>query len=226
MRIIGGHDYYDGALAFGHDPSVVLVREKDKVLDSDTAKRLGLYHRYLSTPYSRNMTLWGTVAVVVADKLYMGATVREIGKDAHYAWSQEAWADLLAQFDRAAPRMGLTRWSRRWLLKYPDEDPTKFFEPMPVPAPVRHYMIDNRISILLSDHVSGRPEKGWLINPDCLKESGFAKCIDPYTLFQELDMWVSGVLGMPANAMVEVSNDTKIHKHGFDKGSFRKPKSR
>jgi hypothetical protein len=34
MRIIGGNDYYDSALAYGRDDDVVFVRQKDKVLPS------------------------------------------------------------------------------------------------------------------------------------------------------------------------------------------------
>jgi len=37
-------------------------------------------------------------------------------------------------------------------------------------------------------------------------------------------MYISGVLGGHSPKMIEVSNEVKIHKAGFDKFSFRKDK--
>jgi len=62
-----------------------------------------------------------------------------------------------------------------------------------------------------------------VLNP-CLKALDFQTVIDPYTAFQEIMMYISGVLGTPSNPMVAVSEKTKVAKHGFDKWSFRKPK--
>ena len=35
-------------------------------------------------------------------------------------------------------------------------------------------------------------------------------------------MYISNIFGLPGNEIVEVSEKTKIEKHGFDKWSFRK----
>jgi hypothetical protein len=49
--------------------------------------------------------------------------------------------------------------------------------------------------------------------------------MDPFTLFQELSMFVGGVLPRNPNPMVEITDDkVKVAKHGFDKWSFRKHK--
>lgn len=61
-----------------------------------------------------------------------------------------------------------------------------------------------------------------VLNPN-LKKMGFQTAVDPYTAFQEIMMYISGVLGTPSNPMVAVSEKTKVAKHGFDKWSFRKP---
>ena len=62
-----------------------------------------------------------------------------------------------------------------------------------------------------------------IVNP-CLKDIGFQKIKDPFTTFQEVSMFISNTFGMPGNKIIEVSNQTKIKKHGFDKWSFRKMK--
>lgn len=60
-----------------------------------------------------------------------------------------------------------------------------------------------------------------VINP-CLKRVEFFRCKDAYTVYQELDMFISGVLGEPGVPMVEITDKDRIKQHGFDEWSFRK----
>lgn len=65
-----------------------------------------------------------------------------------------------------------------------------------------------------------------VINPS-LDQLMFQKVMDVTKMYQELDMYISGTLSYPQNAMIEVSNEEKITKHGFDKKlSFRKRKEK
>jgi hypothetical protein len=61
------------------------------------------------------------------------------------------------------------------------------------------------------------------INP-CLKNYQFYKEKDPFSAFQEIQGFISGVLGQKQeHSVVEISNNSKILKAGFDvKTSFRK----
>lgn len=64
----------------------------------------------------------------------------------------------------------------------------------------------------------------WKWNCDTLKDYKFIKVLDPVQAFQELSMWVGGVLPQPGRPMVEITdNAVKIAKHGMDKTSFRRP---
>jgi hypothetical protein len=60
-----------------------------------------------------------------------------------------------------------------------------------------------------------------IFNP-MLKFYNFVTVKDPFTAHQELYQYVSGHLKQPQKPMVEISDKDKIHKHGFDKWSFRK----
>lgn len=60
-----------------------------------------------------------------------------------------------------------------------------------------------------------------ILNPN-LEQFGFQRIKDPYTVFQEIEMFISGVLGIGEPNTVEVSNENRITKHGFDDYSFRK----
>jgi hypothetical protein len=61
-----------------------------------------------------------------------------------------------------------------------------------------------------------------VLNP-CLVDGGFAQFLDPFSAHTEIEQFLSGVLGVPSPPTIEVSNDVKIVKAGFDdKTSFRK----
>lgn len=56
-----------------------------------------------------------------------------------------------------------------------------------------------------------------------LKLVEFFKLFDPFMAFQEIEMYITGVLGINNKPMVEISDKDKIAGHGFDpKYSFRK----
>jgi len=59
------------------------------------------------------------------------------------------------------------------------------------------------------------------VNPR-LKDFEFYKVFDTFTAFQEIQMFISGVLGSGEKEIVEVEDKHKISQHGFDKWSFRK----
>lgn len=72
--------------------------------------------------------------------------------------------------------------------------------------------------------IVGRDNKNLILNP-CLKDYEFFKVVDPFQAFQEIEMFISGVLGINSQKIIEVSDKSKIEGHGFDyKTSFRKEK--
>jgi hypothetical protein len=80
----------------------------------------------------------------------------------------------------------------------------------------KEFCIENKLTIAVMT------EDNLLINCP-LNRFQFYKVYDTYTAYQELNMWLTGTLSYPQNIMVEVSNETKIEKAGFDKKiSFRK----
>ena len=57
-----------------------------------------------------------------------------------------------------------------------------------------------------------------------LKDFQFAKMKDPFTAFQDIYMYISGVLGVDAKPMVQISDKDLAHKRGHGgKYSFKKP---
>lgn len=60
----------------------------------------------------------------------------------------------------------------------------------------------------------------FILNP-CLKELGFQSKVEPYTAYQELSMFIGGVLANNQDPPDVISDELKAHAHGFDKRSFR-----
>jgi len=67
--------------------------------------------------------------------------------------------------------------------------------------------------------LSGKYDKRKFIS---LQDLEFYRIIDTYTAFQEIHMYLSGVLGVNNPHVPEMDNQTKIDTKGFDKWSFRK----
>jgi len=55
-----------------------------------------------------------------------------------------------------------------------------------------------------------------------LKQYAFARMADPFTAFQEIQMYISGVLGTNENDMVQISDTDMRDAKGHDNMSFKK----
>jgi hypothetical protein len=74
------------------------------------------------------------------------------------------------------------------------------------------------------NHHSIKFDEKFIINP-ILKNYEFYKVFDTYQAFQEISMFIGGVLGSNNKEIIEIDNKHKILKYGFDlKSSFRKEK--
>lgn len=85
-----------------------------------------------------------------------------------------------------------------------------------------HHIIDSPIVLIENNQCRGNSKI--ILNP-ILKAYYFFKVFDPYRTFQEISMFIGGVLGGQTPKMERVSDEIRLEKHGFDrKTSFRKEK--
>ena len=92
----------------------------------------------------------------------------------------------------------------------------KYFDNTSKESKKKDFLIENKITIarLSSDYKI-------IVNPQ-LNDHQFYRVVDSYTAYQEVDMWVSGVLAYPPNFMVDIDDEYKVLSHGFDeKYGFR-----
>ena len=80
------------------------------------------------------------------------------------------------------------------------------------------FSINNQYIALVVD--GGVPLR--VIHNPRLSDYDFYRAIDPVTAYQELDMYISGVLTSAGKPMVVTEDKYRIQAAGFDKTSFRK----
>ncbi len=142
--------------------------------------------------------------------------------DDRWVWTKEGFDAYLTHHgigvmdfhtSRTDPAIGIDAW----------------FEPTKLPDRTVNRLVDERI--VVASRTPGDHERRldgvvdtWRINQPTLRDIGFAKAVDPYTAFQEISMWIGGVLPKDGPKAVEIVDDViRLQKHGFDHPtSFRK----
>lgn len=223
MRIIGGKDYYDTAMAYGADPDLVFDRTGFTVDEDDCPffTDFGLELKYKGRWYDRRRNdgiNFKIVTVFFAGKLYAGIRVYEnYLTGTKFFWDEEKFLAYLEENDF---KIGEKTWI--W-----NAHKTTEFEFMKRDADKKEldWAVTNKVAI--ATHIEenrGSKKRYWTCNSANLKDVGFPKVLDPYTAFQELSMFVGGVLPRDPNPMVELTEKEVVAKHGFNKWSFRRHK--
>jgi hypothetical protein len=227
MKLISKfHDYYDTALGHGVDPNVVYVRKTVELLKETYPEDLAdnekwdkiteIIKRFNGqqdlTTFERWFTSWSYHR---DDMSFTRGYVGFCGKIYPFLLrfkKDSSKVKLYWSFDK----LKLNHPRNKDLPKYREhfnrtlEDDTIFHElDVPVWAKYNDPFDNGSLKTIL--------------NP-CLKDIHFAAVKDPYSAFQELSMYISGVLGGKSPKMVEISDKEMAAKKGHDgKYSFRKP---
>lgn len=232
MKIIGGHDYYDGA-GYGVDETVLFLR--NKAVDLNAVDAIEEHPFEMLSPWPFGNTPEGyrgsltPFAVVIGGRIYPGleeyrtyntsAGYRPDEHRYHYDLSStleayDAHCAFTARFIYIANGASDIVADRRERLKgHFSRELTKT---------ELDWLIANKVSVL-STHNRPRGEISVKINHACLKQIEFYKALDPFTTHMEIQSWISGVLPQ-SKPTLELSDIDKIRKAGFDtKISFRKP---
>lgn len=235
MRIISKfHDYYDGVAKQGVDKTIVYLRESlryDFIRNQNTQAKLDLpdvVYKYfsLNIPNSRayqNDKLTLTYMVlgfcgklyplveIHSHSSYVGSQVEEYD----YAYSIEELQDIL----KSKYKTQLSENKRRFSFLRSSHDLVALFS-QDLSKLEKYFMEYNCPTFLFFDKT---PERIPCIATNvCLKTVQFFKQKDTFTCFQDISMYVSGVLRSPTPEMIKISDEDKLSKHGFDEWSFRK----
>lgn len=236
MRIIGGRDYYDSAMAFGRDDTVVFVRKSVDLSDKSVPfsairqpfhvwLRKGKNGRvripmeryresYRYSPCTDRFWQFDGLSLVLCGVLYRGIRLRDEKNGFwvdYFFWSPasfQAWLD----------QEGVTlTWD--WNHRSGSLSAILGRQP-PISRTQMDWIMSNGIVSVLA--VSERWEPIWSLNGDGLKDVEFFRVLDPWTAWQEISMFVGGVLPAAGREMVAIDDSMRLQKHGFDKvRSFR-----
>ena len=205
-------------------------------------------HAFSDVLFNRVRHHFEVAHVVLCGRLYNGLHILSSATggppqqvDNRWIWGAESLANFARDHDLSLVegRSGVVQtwaWEDKVQRLMDEEVQTieQWFTPQPLPDLARARIVDERITVLSLNPIDSIPRDGdrvprpWRVNQPSLAQMQFAKAVDPYTAYQEISMWIAGVLPQLEPDAVQVTdNKVKIHKHGFDPTtSFRRPPSR
>jgi len=209
-------DYYDGVAGSGIDKTIVYERHKleekpDILLKPEkffNRNRYDSHEIYSTGSYERGINLHPYV-IGFCGKTYVVYKVFEgtPGSTSEFLYNVDLVKDRYSKYYKR-PEKHFTERIQKTFDKWHDKDNSEMFFKLNVPI----FVID----------VNPREEK--LIINDELGQYQFYKLFDSYRAFQEVQMFISGVLGVGNKPIIQISDKDKILGHGYDlKTSFRNP---
>jgi len=250
MKIISKfHDYYDIALAQGRDDSIIYLREEkeDKFLFKyeDTSYLSSIYKEmpYIDT-YNAYYNYSGKKMCFIGfcGKMYPYLTFKYKPKDSLITIERILYnsndvmnfftvCDYKKELENFMfpKKEKLNKWNRQD--KFNENTFDKYIDKYSGKAGCEDIFLKYKVPIFIIEldyyykriwggkHIF---DEGKIILNPCLKDIEFFRIVNPYIAFQEIEMFLSGVLGFPAPPMVEITDKDKLTKQGFDKWSFRK----
>ena len=206
------HDYYDTAIAYGIDKKTVYNRKTDTF----ELKR----ESFIS---SRDRDFWSkgvcytphAYIIGFAGELYPLVTFSTNGGDTKYFYRASELFSFLESINydlrksdwRYSPFIRSIDGINSFFKKENTQDFASFFRKYNAPT----FIIEG----------IGYWQERVIVNP-MLKEYSFQKVKDPFTAFQDIYLYISGVLGNEMEKITEISDKYKIKQHGFFEYSFKK----
>ena len=246
MYIISKYkDYYDGAVGMGIDKSIVYERTFQSMLTPDHIKeklqeeknwRVGFTHQYGYNRIPKGKYNTYLVVIGFCGKLYPAIRTEAHDEKYEYPYYNEVH-DIIYDVDQIkafldSQESNSDRYFKKsktdvqqfedYLNRIKNVDPLEIHREFNSPIFAYGYPPVQQDWEFRKDY-NVEKSHGFFINP-MLKDYKFAKVFDPYTAFQEIQMFISGVL--PVGDDVDAfpyTEKQKVAQHGMDKWSFRKP---
>ena len=255
MRIISKyHDYYDGAMAHGIDPSLIYKRDQELVKASEVDWNPGsvVDGIFDSYPWDRNYWMNSTdlALLLFCGKAYpywyTQAKDQATQKDRVWVVTCEALIERAGALykrrrefkeergqirtgDPFFPRLSeaegfLSGKDEFWGPRFRAKNVEAFAKQVagrPVDHNAHHHW--KAPSLLLARRSgNGGPKQYAVLRNPVLKDLEFQKVMDPFTAFQEIAMFLGGVLAVEDQAPLRVGSDEVVARQkGFDEWSFR-----
>ena len=207
-------DFYDSAMGLGIDKTVVYDRTTQKFPSPSKINERSLSDLFDKLPPSREHHGWwieGKVLLICGEAIpFIQIRHRDSMAKPNNFYSPEKAIDFIR-----ANNIGTSMYWSFWRSHYVDSI-----------KGIEHFFKDKEFSGLTKLHhihkcpvilcyYETRDKNSITLNPN-LKELGYQTQKDPYTLFQTIYMFISGVLGTPAKEPKPVSDEIIAANHGHD----------
>lgn len=230
MKIISNFtDYYDSIQQYGQDTELKYIRYK-KYPEENFNLAIKTFSSFEDTKTITH-NLYGSFILGFCGNLYVGEVIQKI-KDSdalypfnngeisymcNYCSSEEELVEKLTRSDR------INLWDRPNTIIFNNifnnKNILSLFHKYSTPCFI---ISGNKIRHGDTYRYTPTYKYNLTINPQ-LKKYQFYKIKDPFTTFQDISMFISGVLPNPGNTMVEISDREMAIKKGFGhKYAFRK----
>lgn len=223
MRILSKfRDYYDIGLANGYDASIVYSRSTEMINAKDhEARHAALVQRLRNAvptqrrDYARNQT-FEFFLVLLGGRSYPGVQVLSYPKGvfvSEHWYGRDKILDALTDARPSRLRDLFSRERTASIESFLDLDGGEQF---------MDELIAARLPLVHADHREGAP---YFTKDPSLKHIQFGKRLDAWSVFQELSMFLGGILAPENRATIAISDQDRLVQHGFNDISFRKRKA-
>ena len=210
------HDYYDTAIATGVDKTVVYIRKTTEPVECPS-ELTELADLRAAAWRAIKPSGWEAMFIGYCGRVYPILVYRAFGKP----------PVLLGSFDEVAERdRNNSMIDNRFQSKSRAIKAIRDFFAISHSDKFNNYFLDNKVvCFAVVGYFSRSIETTYIVNPN-LRELGFYKVIDAFTAFQEISMFIGGILGSPNKPICEIADVDILEGKGFDKvTSFRKAPS-
>jgi len=236
MRIFSKHqDYYDSVRAYGADPNVIYKRFESTVDKNDhlailtNSRALDVINKMPSSyanDIEKHPRLFYSNLIFFCGNIYPCFVFKYLIKGQEHSES----CYTLSQVKKLIRQRGSKEQKDSWFNKKHKSIYYKPFSKMVIQFFDYIEEFQNNQRFINLHHEFGTPvfsveirKYEWqvILNP-ILKKYKFYKAFDTFRAYQEISMFISGVLGGQSPPIVEISDRCRKEMHGFDKWSFRK----
>ena len=226
MYIISKHrDYYDGAVGMGIDKTIIYKREYQKI--NDNPNEFGEFfpddnERFYFKRNNKKYEKHDILIIGFCGKLYQ---VFCLTYEEKTKWGREYKYNLFYDVEEVKQYFDLNDRSKWYWQKNQDINFANYierFNSIDATEVFRKYNTPVFAVGEPKENMGWRSNNDFIINP-ILKDYEFQRIVDPYTAFQEIQMYISGVLGSNNDGDdIEMTEKQKVAQHGMDKWNFRR----
>lgn len=222
------HDYYDSAMGYGVDNHIHWNRTTKSIKERIyNTVHIGSLHPFNISAEIHIIGFCGKIYPVVEVFKTINNQVKTYG----YAYSSK---EILNIFNKILKKNEIEKifpknktrdkWHSQYYIEFTQQKMDTFFEQHTGESIGLDLFVKYKTPIIVTRRERGFPrdgEYGTFIN-DKLNSYSFQKIFDPFAAYQEIEMFMGGVLGLNDPETIKIEDKYLAKQKGFDEWSFKK----